>query len=869
MAEVGQAYLQIIPSMKGVAPAISSQLSGVGDSVGKKMGESLTSKVGGAFKTVGKVGVAAIAGVGSAVVGLAATGGISRALKIDQATYKFKAMGIDVEAAMASCNEAVTGTAYGLDAAATVAASLGASGVQAGDQMTQALKATAGMAAMSGRSMEDVGLIFGKVAAQGRLQGDELMQFAESGVNATAALANYLGKTQAEVREMVSAGEIDFQTFSDAMYATFGEAAQGANATFQGAMSNVMAALSRVGAKFADPALDGLRDVFVALIPAIDAVSAALDPAVQAFTRFTSSVSSHAVAGINAFTEAVKAGATPLEAIRSALSAGLENTWLASAASAVTGFVKAVQMGVPPVELLKSHLQSLSDSIAPKIDALAQKFPGIASAIQSIDFSKLGGMAAAIGSVAAGFAVFGPAVSNVAGVVAAMIPKVSSFVGVLKGIPSTAALVGESLMAVFKAWPPAGILGTLKGIGGLFSGMVSPITLVVGAIAALAAGFAYMMTTNEGFRNTVMQLVQQLGASLAPIITTVATQVTMLASTVMPLIMSAIQTVLPVLGQIGMLVLQVVTALAPLATMLVGTLVPILSQIIQIVVQVATTVISAVMPVISTVVAAVSTYIPVIQQVITSVMTAVLSIVNAVWPAIQAVITTVANVIQTVVTVAMDVIQGVITAAMQIISGDWSGAWSTIQSTLSNAWSSIKSAVQSGIDNVVSFFSGLGDRIMGAISGIGSMLYSAGSDLINGLSQGIQDAIGGVVSAVQSGVQQVVDAAKGLLGIASPSKVFAEIGGYTMEGFAEGIDATAATARRSAQSALRSVVDAASSPSMAVRSRSTVEQHAAKSGDTTNNIYIDGASLNASPQLMEAFQTFIGALSRTYGMGVV
>ena len=804
MAEVGQAYLQIIPSMKGVAPAISSQLSGVGDSVGKRMGESITSKVGGAFKTVGKVGVTAIAGVGAAVVGLAATGGISRALKIDQATYKFKAMGIDVEAAMASCNEAVTGTAYGLDAAATVAASLGASGVQAGDQMTQALKATAGMAAMSGRSMEDVGLIFGKVAAQGRLQGDELMQFAESGVNATAALASYLGKTQAEVREMVSAGEIDFQTFSDAMYATFGEAAQGANATFQGAMSNVMAALSRVGAKFADPALDGLRDVFVALIPAIDAVSAALDPAVQAFTAFTTSVSSHAVAGINAFTEALKAGATPLEAVRAALSAGLENTWLASATSAVTGFVKAVQMGVPPVELLKNHIQSLSDSIAPKIDALAQKFPGIASAIQSIDFSKLGGMAAAIGSVAGAVALIGPAI-------APAVKAVSGFVTAAGGISGIVSTVGGAVSGIAMRLNTFGSAVTLcgggvKGLVAVLGGLVSPVTLAIAAIAALAAGFAYMMTTNEGFRNTVMQLVQQLGASLAPIITTVATQATMLASTVMPLIMSAIQTVLPVLGQIGLLILQVVTALAPLATMLVGTLVPILSQIIQIVVQVATTVISAVMPVISTVVAAVSTYIPVIQQVITSVMTAVLSIVNAVWPAIQAVITTVANVIQTVVTVAMDVIQGVITAAMQIINGDWSGAWSTIQSTLSGAWDAISSAVESGIQAVVDFFSGLGDRIMGAISGIGSMLYSAGSDLINGLSQGIQDAIGGVVDAVSTGVQSVVDAAKGLLGIASPSKVFAEIGAFSMQGISIGFEDETPAAVQAARKSLRTLV---------------------------------------------------------------
>ena len=111
MAEVGQAYLQIIPSMKGVAPAISRQMSGIGESVGTQMGDSIVGKMGTAFGTVAKVGVGAMAAIGTAVGGLAIGGGISRALKIDEATFKFEQMGLDVEAAMASCNEAVTGTA--------------------------------------------------------------------------------------------------------------------------------------------------------------------------------------------------------------------------------------------------------------------------------------------------------------------------------------------------------------------------------------------------------------------------------------------------------------------------------------------------------------------------------------------------------------------------------------------------------------------------------------------------------------------------------------------------------------------------------------------------------------------------------------
>ena len=48
---------------------------------------------------------------------------------------------------------------------------------------------------------------------------------------------------------MVTKGKIDFETFATAMDDAFGPHAKEANKTFTGAMSNVRAALSRIGAK--------------------------------------------------------------------------------------------------------------------------------------------------------------------------------------------------------------------------------------------------------------------------------------------------------------------------------------------------------------------------------------------------------------------------------------------------------------------------------------------------------------------------------------------------------------------------------------------------------------------------------------------
>lgn len=74
----------------------------------------------------------------------------------------------------------------------------------------------------------------------------------------------------------------------------------------------------------------------------------------------------------------------------------------------------------------------------------------------------------------------------------------------------------------------------------------------------------------------------------------------------------------------------------------------------------------------------------------------------------------------------------------------------------------------------------------------GFSLVEIGTAMINGLISGITGAAGGILSAMTGAVQGAVDGAKSLLGIASPSKVFAEIGTNTAAGMSQGVDAGAA-----------------------------------------------------------------------------
>lgn len=63
-----------------------------------------------------------------------------------------------------------------------------------------------------------------------------------------------------------------------------------------------------------------------------------------------------------------------------------------------------------------------------------------------------------------------------------------------------------------------------------------------------------------------------------------------------------------------------------------------------------------------------------------------------------------------------------------------------------------------------------------------------GGQLMEGLRQGIANKVQSIISSVRGAVQDAIAAAKRLLGISSPSKVFAEIGEYLDEGLAKGIE---------------------------------------------------------------------------------
>ena len=114
-----------------------------------------------------------------------------------------------------------------------------------------------------------------------------------------------------------------------------------------------------------------------------------------------------------------------------------------------------------------------------------------------------------------------------------------------------------------------------------------------------------------------------------------------------------------------------------------------------------------------------------------------------------------------------------------------------------NLWQTVYGAFQWAISmiivtggNLINWFQALPSRILSFVGNLGNSLYNAGKDLIQGMINGVRAKIDDLINTVKSAGSRAISAAKGVLGIHSPSKVFEGIGRNVTEGFVKGINQT-------------------------------------------------------------------------------
>ncbi|MFN2345208.1 MAG: tape measure protein [Dermatophilaceae bacterium] len=265
-------------------------LGGAAERAEEKSG-GLLRRVAGGVVGVGKAAIGAGVALGAAFGGTAVTLGVQRLMQIEDATAKLDGLGHSAEAVEQVMDDAlasVKGTAFGLGDAATIAAGVVAAGVEPGEDLERTLKLIADTAQIAGTDIASMGSVFNKVLAKGKLGGDELMQLSDRGLPVLQWLQEELGATADEVKEMVSRGEVDFETFSNAVEKNIGGAALRGGDTTRGAFANMFAAVGRFGAELAGPVFEQAQGFFVMLTGWVDEATEVIGPFAERIGEFVS-----------------------------------------------------------------------------------------------------------------------------------------------------------------------------------------------------------------------------------------------------------------------------------------------------------------------------------------------------------------------------------------------------------------------------------------------------------------------------------------------------------------------------------------------------------------------------------------------------
>lgn len=176
-----------------------------------------------------------------------------------------------------------------------------------------------------------------------------------------------------------------------------------------------------------------------------------------------------------------------------------------------------------------------------------------------------------------------------------------------------------------------------------------------------------------------------------------------------------------------------------------------------------------------------------IANTITTVVNAVKATWDSVWGAISSFFQNIWNGIVAFLSPIVNGISATITGAVNAIRSTWTSVWSSISGFFSGIWNGMRNAVGSAVGFIGDKVRGIKDTVFGALSGAGEWLRDTGRNLIQGLINGIGDMFGWVRDKICSLGDNILGWAKGVLGIGSPSKIFAQYGRWLDEGLAIGI----------------------------------------------------------------------------------
>ncbi|WP_241856717.1 phage tail protein [Vagococcus xieshaowenii] len=705
--ELGQAYVQIMPSAKGISGSIQKQLDPEATSAGKSAG----SKIGTGIKIAA---IAAVAAAGVAI-GKVISSSISEGAKLEQSLggidtlFKDSAGKVKKYADEAYRTAGLSANAYMENVTGFSASLLQSMG---GDTEKAADKANMAMVDMSDNANK-MGTNIGDI--QNAYQG-----FAKQNYTMLDNLKLGYGGTQEEMKRLladatkISGVKYDMSNLADvydAIHVIQGElditgtTAKEAAETFSGSFAAMKASLQNVlgnmaiGADLTD-SLNALAEttstfLFGNFIPMVGNILSALPGAIATFFKAAAPMF-------------VSEGKNLLSSLGIGITSGTAGLF-SSVLSALTPIKTAFQTVFGQ---LPGLFQTVVNAIQPVITTIANGFA-------KLDFSGLQTLISAIiPAVQSGFqtmmGIVGPAIDTV----------VNSFVKMWNAIQPLISILAGALMPAFQVFGSfiGGIFkGLLLGISGAFDLVTTAVTWLTPIFNFLVNAFkacAPALSTVAEWVGVVIGFFANFGSAgngLKAIITSAWAN-----------IKTAISLAGSVIGSVINVIKQIFSSLGSAG----GTLKSILS--------VAWNGIKTVISVVSN---TIKTIINIIKSVFSSLGSSgniLKGILTTAWNGIKTVISTVSSAIKTIINTIKSVFSG-LGSAGNGLKGVLSAAWNGIKSIISGVAGGIKSVI-SGIKSVFSGLASAGNTLKSGISSAWNGMQSAISSVAGGIS-GIIDGV--------------------------------------------------------------------------------------------------------------------------------
>jgi len=387
---------------------------------------------------------------------------------------------------------------------------------------------------------------------------------------------------------------------------------------------------------------------------------------------------------------------------------------------------------------------------------------------------------------------------------------------------AVAAAAGPVLLVIGGMTSSIGkLLVFLPKMGGGLLGVLGPIGLIIGALAALVASSPELQTllgaTLTDLMTQLSPVLQQVVAAFQPLVGILGGALSQVVTALAPVVGTLIGALADVLMLLVPILADLLAGLAPVIEILAGVFSQVLAAIIPIIVALLDALMPVVMMIAETFVGAlntlmgsglIDTLIGLFMQIVDAVMpllpllmelvTPLLDLLAPIGELIGSFLPPLVDFLGVAIPFAVDVVVTILEVLIGIIVAVVTAIVRFVVDGVKNI-ARFATDVAANIGKAIDWFVNLPNEIGKALAGAARWLVNTGRDIITGLLQGIKNAWDSVTKWIGDAIAGLVNGIKALLGIASPSRVFASIGEQMGDGLRVGLESTITAVERAAR----------------------------------------------------------------------